>query len=127
VKGVTSRFGALLDSTMDRIADGAIFASLAYWLAVNGEHASAAAALVCLVGAEVVSYVKSRAESLGATCNVGFAERAERLVIIGIGGLLAIVGVPYAIAVAVWVLAIVTTATVAQRIWHVRGQLDGEK
>jgi CDP-diacylglycerol--glycerol-3-phosphate 3-phosphatidyltransferase len=123
-RGNPSRFGALLDSTMDRIADGAIFASLAYWLAVSGDHASAAAALVCLVAAGVVSYVKSRAESLGARCNVGLAERAERLVVVGAGALLSVFGVPYALPVAVWLLAVASLATVVQRIWHVRAQLD---
>lgn len=126
VKGVSSRFGALLDSTMDRIADGAIFASLAYWLAISGDHPSATAALICLVAAEVVSYVKSRAESLGATCNVGLIERAERLIIIGVGGLGTIIGVPYAMQVTVWVLAVLSVVTIGQRIWYVRGQLNGE-
>ena len=123
-RGTASRFGALLDSTMDRIADGAIFGSLAYYLATSGDHPSAAAALICLVGAEVVSYVKSRAESLGTTCNVGIAERAERLVIIGVGTVLTVIGVPHAMPVAVWTLAVLTAITVVQRVWYVRGRLD---
>ena len=76
----SSRFGALLDSTMDRVADGAIFGALACWLATTGDQLRAlAAALVCLVAGQVVSYVKARAEALGFTCNVGIAERTERL------------------------------------------------
>lgn len=126
-KNAETHFGALLDSTMDRIADGVIFASLAYYLAISGDRATAAAALVCVVAAEVVSYVKSRAESLGATCDVGLAERAERLVLIGAGGLLAIVGVPYAIPVAVWLLALVSVVTIVQRIVHVRPQLENKE
>ncbi|CAM3255135.1 Phosphatidylinositol phosphate synthase [Stackebrandtia soli] len=123
-KGVSSRFGAMLDSTMDRIADGAIFASLAYWLAVSGDRSSAVAALICLVAAEVVSYTKARAESLGASCDVGIAERPERLILIGIGALIHIVGVPYAMAVTLWLLAVMSVVTVAQRVLHVRRQLS---
>src|SRR5262245_50424921 len=53
--GQQSRFGALLDSTMDRIADGAVFAAVAYWLAVTGDHPSLVAALIALVAGQVVS------------------------------------------------------------------------
>src|SRR6476660_8728991 len=88
IRGVTSRWGALLDSSMDRVADAAIFGSLVYWLGVTGQQASAVAALLCLVLGQLVSYVKARAEGLGFTANVGIAERPERLILIGVGGLL---------------------------------------
>ncbi|HZE37840.1 MAG TPA: CDP-alcohol phosphatidyltransferase family protein [Stackebrandtia sp.] len=127
VKKSDGHFGALLDSTMDRVADGAIFASLAYWLAISGQHASAAACLICLVAAQLVSYVKSRAEALGARCDVGIAERAERLVIIGVGTLAQVCGVPYALAVTLWILAALTVFTVWQRVWYVRSQLNGDR
>src|SRR5215217_6734610 len=48
-RGTTSRFGALLDSTMDRIADGAVFGALTYWLAITDQYANVAAALICLI------------------------------------------------------------------------------
>ncbi|HIV56436.1 MAG TPA: CDP-alcohol phosphatidyltransferase family protein [Candidatus Stackebrandtia faecavium] len=125
-RGYASRFGALLDSTMDRIADGAVFAATAYWLAISGATTTAAAALACLVFAQVISYIKSRAESLGARCDVGLAERAERLIVLGVGGLLEIFHVPYGLAAAIWVLAVVSLFTIGQRMWHVRQQLtDG--
>lgn len=125
-KGAQGRFGALLDSTMDRLADGAVFASLAYWLAISGQQIAAAGALVSLVAAGVVSYVKSRAESLGVSCDVGIAERAERLVLLGVGTILTLAGTPYAMTVTVWVLAALTMFTVAQRMWHVRRPLNEE-
>ena len=126
VQGTSSKFGALLDSTMDRVADGAILGCLAYWLAVSGQPVAAAACIISFIAAQAVSYVKARAEGLGATCEVGIAERAERLIILGVGTLLSILGVPYALAVALWILAAASVYTVIQRIWHVRGQLNGQ-
>ncbi|HEY0486233.1 MAG TPA: CDP-alcohol phosphatidyltransferase family protein [Mycobacteriales bacterium] len=124
-RGGGSRWGALLDSTMDRIADGAVFGSVAYWLATSGRHASAVAALLCLVGAFTVSYVKARAEGLGFTCNVGIAERTERLLVVGAGALLSVVGVPYALDVSLWVLAVLCAVTIGQRFHAVRRQAAG--
>jgi CDP-diacylglycerol--glycerol-3-phosphate 3-phosphatidyltransferase len=119
-RGTSSKFGALLDSTMDRVADGAVFSGLAYWLAVTGQRASLVATLICLVTGQVVSYVKARAEGLGLEANVGIAERFERLVILGLGGIGWGIGIPYALEVALWLLAVLSTVTVVQRIWHVR-------
>jgi CDP-diacylglycerol--glycerol-3-phosphate 3-phosphatidyltransferase len=121
-RGTASRFGALLDSTMDRIADGAIFACLAYWIAVTPQprqHALLAATLICLVTGQVVSYVKARAEGLGLDANVGIAERTERLLIIGLGGLAWGLKIPYALDVALWLLAVLSVVTVGQRMVHV--------
>lgn len=115
-RGTASRYGALLDSAMDRVADGAIFGSVVYWLAVSGQHRGATAALLCLVTGQVVSYVKARAESLGLRCDVGIAERPERLITVGIGGLLEGLGVPHALEVALWLLALASVVTVGQRL-----------
>jgi CDP-diacylglycerol--glycerol-3-phosphate 3-phosphatidyltransferase len=119
-RGTHSRFGALLDSTMDRVADGAVFGCLAYWLAVTHQRANLTAALICLVAGQVVSYVKARAESLGLSADVGIAERFERLVILGLGGIGHGLGVPYALDVALWLLAVLSVVTVVQRIMHAR-------
>jgi CDP-diacylglycerol---glycerol-3-phosphate 3-phosphatidyltransferase len=119
-RGTSSRFGALLDSTMDRVADGAVFGGLAYWLAVTGQRATLVATLICLVTGQIVSYVKARAEGLGLEANVGIAERFERLVIAGLGGIGWGIGIPYALEIALWLLAVLSTVTVVQRIWHVR-------
>jgi CDP-diacylglycerol--glycerol-3-phosphate 3-phosphatidyltransferase len=117
-RGTTSRFGALLDSTMDRVADGAVFGSLAYWLAVTDQRSNLTACLICLIAGQVVSYVKARADSLGLDANVGIAERFERLVIIGFGGLGHGLGIPLSLDVALWLLAALSLVTVVQRMWH---------
>ncbi|GAA1818597.1 CDP-alcohol phosphatidyltransferase family protein [Planosporangium flavigriseum] len=122
-RGTTSRFGALLDSTMDRIADGAIFGSLAYWLATQNLRGTLAAALICLIAGQVVSYVKARAEGLGLEANVGIAERTERLLIIGLGGLAWGLHIPYALDVALWLLAVLSVITIGQRMTHVYRQV----
>jgi CDP-diacylglycerol--glycerol-3-phosphate 3-phosphatidyltransferase len=121
-RGTTSRFGALLDSTMDRVADGAVFGALAYWLAVSGQRVSLAGTLICLIAGQIVSYVKARAEGLGLEANVGIAERTERLLIIGLGGIGDGLGIPYALEAAIWILAVLSVITVGQRIRHVYRQ-----
>lgn len=118
-RGYSTKFGALLDSTMDRIADGAIFGSVAFWYATSGQPVTMAVALVCLVAAQVISYVKARAQSLGFTCEVGIAERGERLVLIGAGALLTGFGVGWALPAALWLLAVLSLVTVGQRVVHV--------
>src|SRR5689334_10561292 len=59
-QGRSGKFGAFLDSTMDRVADGAVFASVAYWLGTQGRHWAMAAALLCLVAGQIISYAKAR-------------------------------------------------------------------
>jgi CDP-diacylglycerol--glycerol-3-phosphate 3-phosphatidyltransferase len=116
-RGSSGRFGALLDSTMDRVADGVVFASLAYLY--RNETPTLAAVLICLVAGQVVSYVKARAEGLGLNADVGLVERAERLIIIGVGGLLTGFGVGWGLPAALWVLAVGSIFTVGQRMGHV--------
>ncbi|BCB88983.1 phosphatidylinositol phosphate synthase [Phytohabitans suffuscus] len=122
MKGGSTRFGAFLDSSMDRVADAGIFGSLAYYLATRDDRWGMVAALLCLAVGQIVSYVKARAEGLGMTCNVGIAERPERLLSVGVGGLLAIVGLEWALPAALWVLAVLSVITVGQRIAHVYKQ-----
>jgi CDP-diacylglycerol--glycerol-3-phosphate 3-phosphatidyltransferase len=121
-RGTTTRFGAVLDSTMDRVADGALFGALAWWLATGGQHTLAGVALVCLVGGQVISYVKARAEASGMRCDVGVAERMERLVLVGVGALLTGIGVDWGLGVALWLLAVLSVVTAVQRLVYVRGQ-----
>jgi CDP-diacylglycerol--glycerol-3-phosphate 3-phosphatidyltransferase len=120
--GRSTRFGALLDSSMDRVADGALFGCLVWWFLVSDQHVLAGVGLVCLVGGQLVSYVKARAEGLGFNCDVGIAERMERLVLIGIGGLLTGFGVTWGLPAITWLLAVLTVITVVQRLVHVRNQ-----
>lgn len=123
--GTSGPWGNFLDATLDRVADGAIFGGLALYGAFQDQPWITAAALLALVTGQVTSYSKARAEAVGATANVGIAERAERLIIAGVAALLAGFGVPYVLPVALWVLGFLGLVTVAQRIWTVRQQLKG--
>jgi CDP-diacylglycerol--glycerol-3-phosphate 3-phosphatidyltransferase len=123
--GKSRKFGAFLDSTMDRIADGAIFGSVAYYFAVQQRHWALVAALVCLVSGQLVSYVRARAEGLGLHASVGIAERAERLILLGLGGLASGFGWRPGMEVALWLLAGLSVVTIGQRIGHVH-RLDRE-
>ena len=122
-RGVSGSWGAFLDSTMDRIADAAIFGALVLWFAGEGDSdVLLAVSLFCLVAGVVTSYAKARAEGLGMTCNVGIAERLERLVAVLAGTLLAGLGLEQGLAVALWLLAVASAVTVGQRLVEVRRQ-----
>jgi len=116
--GRGSRFGAVLDSSCDRIADAAVFATLAWWFARHDQPELLAASLLCLVLGSLTSYIKARAEGAGFTCNVGIAERTERLIIVLVGT--GLTGwpfrVPYVQAIALWLLVLASTVTVVQRL-----------
>lgn len=121
-RGAAGKFGALLDSTMDRIADGATLGALCWWYAGQGDRWTLLAALLCLVSGQVISYVKARAEGLGFRVDVGVAERAERLVILGVGGLVTGWGQGHAdwgLPAALWILAALSLYTVWQRLIYV--------
>jgi CDP-diacylglycerol--glycerol-3-phosphate 3-phosphatidyltransferase len=124
VRGSSGAWGAFLDSPMDRIGDGAVFGALALWYAGGGDSITyCALALYDLVAGVVTSYAKARAESLGLTCNVGIAERSERLIaILALTGFAGILDLPVLIEIALWGLAVATTITVVQRIVEVRRQ-----
>jgi phosphatidylglycerophosphate synthase len=126
--GRSGKWGAFLDSSLDRMADAAVFAGLALWYLGDGQDVRLGAlALYCLAGGAVVSYVRARAESLGFQAAGGVAERTERLVVVlattGLSGL----GVPYIAAVGLWLIAIGVTVTVVQRMWAVRTQAQHEQ
>jgi CDP-diacylglycerol--glycerol-3-phosphate 3-phosphatidyltransferase len=123
VTGQRSRWGAFLDSTMDRVADAAIFSGLILWLAGGGHDLPlAGVALFCLVAGALVSYTKARAEGLGLRCDVGLAERTERLLVVLVAAWLAGLGVPYALPAGLWLLAAASVFTVVQRIAAVRAE-----
>ncbi|GAA2104292.1 CDP-alcohol phosphatidyltransferase family protein [Microlunatus panaciterrae] len=127
LSGRQSRWGAFLDSSLDRLGDGAVFAGVALWFAGPGDSVLwAGVALWALVWGQVTPYVKARAESLGYTANGGLAARADRILIILLGLLLGGLGVPYAIEVAVTLLAVASTVTVLQRMLKVRRQATGK-
>jgi len=118
-------FGAVLDSSCDRIADAAVFGSVAWYYARHGEKWMLLAALLCLLLGSLTSYIRARAEAAGLTATVGIAERAERLIIVLVGtGLTGLPGyhVPYVLAVALWLLVAASTITVGQRFATVWAQ-----
>jgi CDP-diacylglycerol---glycerol-3-phosphate 3-phosphatidyltransferase len=126
VKGTSGKFGAFLDSTLDRVSDAAIFGGLAIYFVRHPSvplwhnQVLAAVALFCLVAGMLVSYAKARAQGLGLPCDVGIAERPERMVIgltaAGLSGL----GVPYVLPIGLWLLAVLSTVTIGQRVLAVR-------
>lgn len=117
--GRSSAFGGVLDSSCDRVADAAVFGTLAWYFARHDQPALLLAALLGLILGSLTSYIRARAEAAGLSATVGFAERAERLIIVlagtGLAGL-PFYHVPYVQAVALWVLVAVSTITVAQRV-----------
>jgi CDP-diacylglycerol--glycerol-3-phosphate 3-phosphatidyltransferase len=123
LSGTSGPWGNFLDATLDRIADGAIFAGFIWWALNNDNVWVGLAASLALVTGQVTSYAKARAEAVGATANVGIAERAERLIIILTAAFFTGLGVPYILPVALWVIGGLGLITVVQRIIHVRGQL----
>ena len=120
-----SPWGAFLDSTLDRISDASLICAVIYFYAqIHTETADKVmvAGLVALVMGQLTSYARARAEGLGVDCKVGIAERAERSIILLTGILVTGLGINI-LPACLWLLALVTTITVGQRIWHVRNIL----
>jgi CDP-diacylglycerol--glycerol-3-phosphate 3-phosphatidyltransferase len=122
--GRSGRWGAYLDSTLDRVGDAAIFGGLVLFYADEpGKAYMAALALACLILGSVVSYAKARAEGLGMTANVGIAERADRLVVVLLAtGLVGWFLPEIVLAVVLGLLALASLVTVVQRMLEVRRQ-----
>jgi CDP-diacylglycerol--glycerol-3-phosphate 3-phosphatidyltransferase len=117
ISGQSSTYGAFLDSSLDRVADGALFGAIILYFAGPGHSELwAGIALWALMAGQVTSYVKARGESLGLDANGGVAARADRIVVAFLGLVLAGIGVPYALQVAVLLLALLGTWTVGQRM-----------
>jgi CDP-diacylglycerol--glycerol-3-phosphate 3-phosphatidyltransferase len=124
LSGTPSKWGAFLDSTLDRLGDAAVFGGLVmYYVGPGDSEVLAGLALYCLVMGSVTSYARARAESLDMEAKVGIAERADRLAaILVMTGLSAIFGLPVLIWLTLAVLAVASTVTVVQRILVVRRQ-----
>jgi CDP-diacylglycerol--glycerol-3-phosphate 3-phosphatidyltransferase len=126
-RGGGTPFGAVLDASCDRIADGALLAAVTWYAFQVADNPSlAAAALICLVLGQVVSYIKARAEASGLTANVGLVERAERLIITLVGTGLHGLGVPHAVDVALWLLVAGSVITVVQRLVAVHRSAEAQ-
>jgi len=114
IKGTSGPWGAFLDSTLDRVADAAVFGGLTLWFMFGGHsRLLAGVALFDLVCGALVSYAKARAESLGYRADVGIAERTERLLIA-------------LVAIGLWALAPLTAFTFGQRVVAVRRAIMAE-
>lgn len=122
--GRTTKFGGVLDSTCDRIADAAVFGSIGWYFAEHGQRWMLLACLLDLVLGSLTSYIRARAEAAGLSATVGIAERADRLIIVLVGtGLTGEpFGIPYVQAIALWALVAASTITVVQRLATVRRQ-----
>lgn len=120
-----SKWGAFLDSTLDRLADSSVFVGLALWYFLGRDDAlTALLALGCLVMGSIVSYVRARGEALGVHASGGIAERADRLLVtLVIAGLVGL-GLPdIVLTVALGVLVVLCCITIAQRMTTVYQQL----
>lgn len=117
-----SKWGAFFDSVLDRIADGVVLGSLAFYFANAEKEIYFILSLVALLASEIVSYVKARAEGLGLNCDTGLAERPERVIIIIAGTFLTGLGINPALEISIWLLTIVSIITVIQRMTFVLKQ-----
>jgi len=111
--GKESRFGAFLDSTLDRISDAALILGLVAHYISQAAHLEVALLLISLVAAMMVSYIRARAEAEGFPCKVGVLTRLERILLIGV---LSAIGLP---VVMIWALMVLSVFTVFQRILYV--------
>ena len=136
--GVSSRFGAFLDSTLDRLSEAAVLAGIAGFAVRNLEALVLAPeraareielgldpiawaglvvlAMLALTGSFMVSYTRARAEGLGLECKVGWFERPERVVLLIVAGALQVF---WAMPAALMLLTVLSFATAAQRVAHV--------
>ncbi len=118
--GKATPFGAFIDSTTDRVSEGFMLTAIAWVLARTQHPAFVAVAMAAVAGSFLVSYTRARAEALGLRGDVGIGSRAERVVVITAGLVLAPWGVlPWSLVL----LACTAWVTVGQRVLHVRKQL----
>ena len=119
--GKATRFGAFLDSTIDRVSEGVVFAAIGYRFALEGAAINSAVVVLALLGSFLVSYTRSKAEGLSVECKVGIGTRAERVVLVAVGliaGLLTQV---------IYLIAFLTAITIVQRVLLVRQELRTDR
>jgi CDP-diacylglycerol--glycerol-3-phosphate 3-phosphatidyltransferase len=120
-RGGGTAFGSFLDSTLDRAGEAGVYLGIAAYYLANSPDPTwpVLAAILALAGSFMVSYSRARAEGIGLTAAIGLAPRTERVVLIVAGLGLAGLGLSPALSGVLWVIAALTVATTAQRIWHV--------
>lgn len=109
--GKASRFGALYDSTLDRLSEAAVLGGLLWYALERGSDEQAMLAFVATVGSLMVSYVRARSEGLGLALKDGLFTRSERVVLVGVALIFDVT------RAALWVLAVLTVLTAIQRLW----------
>jgi len=119
--GIETKFGAFLDSTLDRLVDMAVMLGLIFHFALVGDQITALVAATGLMASVLTSYTRARAESLNLALPGGIVERGERIGLLIAGGVLGLM------APALWILAVGSTATVVQRFEGARQALDAER
>jgi phosphatidylinositol phosphate synthase len=128
MSGKGTPFGAFLDSTLDRAEEGIVLTAIAaYFAKAAHDDVAVAAVVITVLGSLLVSYTRARAEALGVECKVGLATRAVRVVILSIGLVFARgagLGNFSLLKPAIYVMAVLTTFTVLQRVFHVRRELN---
>jgi CDP-diacylglycerol--glycerol-3-phosphate 3-phosphatidyltransferase len=122
--GRTDDFGAFLDSTLDRVADAALFGGIACYFAWQADsRLYLVLSLVILSMGACTSYARAKADVLGYDAKVGIAERPDRLVGLLVPTFFAdVLDLPILLHITLWVLAVAATVTVVQRVWVVRRQ-----
>ncbi|MBN1781772.1 CDP-alcohol phosphatidyltransferase family protein [bacterium] len=114
--GRESKFGALLDSTLDRYSEMLVFFGLAFYFIREQAFITSLALAIGLGGSLMVSYVRARAEGLGFECKVGMMQRVERIVLLAFGALTFRI----VLVAAIWIIAILSNITAIHRIVHIR-------
>jgi phosphatidylglycerophosphate synthase len=122
----TTRFGALMDSTFDRISDGVLLLGIMLFYLPKGNTAEITLVFLALLAAFLTSYIRARAEGLGINCPVGLFTRAERIIILALGLLFSPVH-KLSIFVALAILVVLGFATVIQRFVYVWQQTKGQQ
>lgn len=123
ISGTSGRWGAFLDSTLDRVVDAAVIGAMTYFCMVDGQPTwSVVAGFIAIAAAQITSYIRAKAESIGIECKVGLAERSERSITAWLSLLVTGCGL-FVIHYALLLLAVASSVTVAQRMMHVAKQL----
>lgn len=120
ISGRSTRFGAILDSTFDRLSEAALFLGLLAYYANQGSFQEVVLVGAALVGSMLTSYVRARAEGLGLKCEVGFFTRPERVILLAIGLIL------NQMLVILWIIAVLSNLVAWQRLFYVWQQLRKE-
>lgn len=124
VSAKVTPFGAFLDSTSDRLAEGIVLAAVGIWYAREGDLVMLAVVFIVTTCSFLVSYTRARAEAVGLDCKVGFASRPERVVGLAIGFVFARWWGHIVLDAMLLLLAVLTTMTVVERVLHVRRQIE---